>query len=205
MSGSGTIDGCRFVGHRCFNNGRSGFVVFNLNAKNLAFNDCDVSGNSVSDPGVWSGFDIQGGVSDFSITSCRSGQQANFSNSQARGILINGGASNNYIITNNDLRLNTVEALYQGGTGINKVINNNLGFTDKNSGTGTIVSGQSSVTITHGLTRTPSADKICISPLSAMGSNHFYIDSTSITSTQFTVRTASNVGSDSHFSWQAML
>jgi hypothetical protein len=131
IAGVGIVDGVRFVGHRAYNNGQSGYFISSSNAaniKNVSFNNSDASGNSQNSLGTFSGFDVGADVSGFSITNSRSGQEAGFSNTQNRGILINPGAGNNYMVTGNDLRGNTV-GLYDGGTGANKIINSNLGST----------------------------------------------------------------------------
>ena len=134
ISGVGIVDGVRFVGHRSFNNGQSGFFVNGTAGGgtriNLSFTGCDVSGNSITPSSTYSGFDIGAGISGFSITNSRSGQMANFANTQARGIIVNSGTSNNYIISGNDLRGNLTNSLLEGGTGTNKTIANNIGDTE---------------------------------------------------------------------------
>lgn len=129
VSGVGSIDGVRVVAHRSFNNQLSGYVVANSGTvANVAFNDSDASGNSTASPGTYSGFDIAANVSGFSITNSRSGQMAGFGNTQSRGIIVNPGSSTNYILSGNDVRLNTSEAIYDGGSGTSKIIKGNLGF-----------------------------------------------------------------------------
>lgn len=59
----------------------------------------------------------------------------NFANTQARGILINSGASNNYIITENDVRNNTSAGILDGGSGTNKLVHSNLGYNETTSST----------------------------------------------------------------------
>lgn len=124
----GTIDGVRFIGHRSFNNAKSGYVVGTTNAQNIFFTGCDASGNSASSSGTYSGFDIGADVSEFSIIGCRSGQQADFSNTQSRGILINPGTSTNYTLSDNDVRGNVTNTLLDLGTGTTKIIKGNLGY-----------------------------------------------------------------------------
>lgn len=132
VSGAGITDGLRVIGHRSFNNTRSGYLLASTVSHDLNFSACDASGNSTVTPDVYSGFDIGANVSGFTIQNCRSGGMAGFPNSQSRGILINPGSSNNYSISDNDLRGNTT-ALYDGGTGTNKIISNNLGDIELNS------------------------------------------------------------------------
>jgi hypothetical protein len=128
IGGTGTVNGVRFVGHRAFNNQQSGFVVPGGSTTNLYFNDCDVAGNSQASAGTFSGFDIGAGISGFSITNSHSGQEAIFGNSQSRGIIVEPGASNNYVLMGNDVRGNVSNAIFDGGTGATKIIKGNLGF-----------------------------------------------------------------------------
>ena len=122
---SGAVLDCvRFIGHRSFSNGRNGFVV--NDGTNISIDACDVSGNSTESSGVYSGIEFRVGVSGFAARNCRSGQMAGFSNTQDRGIIVQPGGSDDYIITNNDLRGNVTAGLYDGGTGTNKIIDNNL-------------------------------------------------------------------------------
>ncbi len=125
LAGAGRIDGLRIDATRVFNNQRSGILVSNPRATNLFFSNCDVSCNSTAKPKTDAGIEIAGGVSGFNITGCRSGQLANFPNTQQNGILVCAGSSNHYMVTNNDLRLNGV-GLLDLGTGTNKIVNNNL-------------------------------------------------------------------------------
>lgn len=127
IRGAGTVKGLRLIGHRSFNNGQSGyFVNGSSTSTDLNFTGCDASGNSTTTPGTNSGFDIGANVSGFTIQNCRSGQMAGFSNTQSRGILVNPGTSNNYVITDNDLRLNTT-SLLDSGSGTNKQVAFNIG------------------------------------------------------------------------------
>lgn len=128
IGGVGKVDGVRVVGHRAFNNAQSGYVIASGGSRgNISINDSDAAGNSTASPGTYSGFDVASGVSGFSITASRSGQQANFSNTQSRGILVNPGASDNYLIVGNDLRGNVNASLLDLGTGTTKTIGYNLG------------------------------------------------------------------------------
>lgn len=129
ISGVGTVDGVRVVGHRSFNNGQSGYFVTGGGTRaNIQFNDSDASGNSTAPSGTYSGFDIGAAISGFSITNCRSGQEALFANSQSRGIIINPGASNNYVLMGNDVRGNINAGILDLGSGTTKIVKGNLGY-----------------------------------------------------------------------------
>jgi hypothetical protein len=75
-------------------------------------------------------------------------------------------------------------------------------FLDMNSGTAVITSGTSSIAVTHGLPFTPTAKDIVVSPNSDQpGASRFWFDT--IGATTFTIRTDSNVMSDTTFAWMA--
>jgi hypothetical protein len=129
--GTSTVNGVRFNSHRSFNNGLDGLaftVGGSATLTNVSINNSDFSGNSMTTLNTYSGITVGSGIGAFSITGCRSGQAENFGVTQARGILINAGASNNYSITGNDLRGNNIAPLLDLGTGTTKLINNNLGY-----------------------------------------------------------------------------
>lgn len=129
LTGLGTIDGFRLNGHRSYRNKKSGYYIDGIGgtAINTAFVSCEASGNSWTNSGLYSGFDIAANVNRFSIIGCRSGQMAGQDNSQLRGILVNPGTSDNYIIALNDLTLNTGVGLLDGGTGLVKQVSLNIG------------------------------------------------------------------------------
>lgn len=129
IAGTGIVDGVRVLGHRSFNNSKSGYTINNTGtAENIAFDGDDASGNSAGTPSTYSGFDIESNVSGFSIQNSTSKQEAQFGNTQARGIIINPGSSNNYTLIGNDVRGNTLQNIYDGGTGTTKIIKGNLGY-----------------------------------------------------------------------------
>tara|TARA_R110000850_G_scaffold269167_3_gene401067 strand:- start:18439 stop:20442 length:2004 start_codon:yes stop_codon:yes gene_type:complete len=123
-SGAQLIQSMRFSGWRCYNNAGHGANV--ERGSHITFDACEMTGNSVLSPNANSGFNIGAGASDWAVRSCRSGQSAGFGNTQARGITINNGASDRYIITGNDFNGNVAASLFDGGTGAEKVISGNL-------------------------------------------------------------------------------
>ena len=70
----------------------------------------------------------------------------------------------------------------------------------KNSGTATITSGSTSVTVSHGLVAAPS--KVKVTPLDDPGS-YWYVPKTSITDTSFDIVLASAPTADVEFYWEA--
>jgi hypothetical protein len=100
--------------------------VFLAGGSNFTLDASYMSGNSQASLGTNSGIAVSANVSGFDLRNNRSGQMSGFDNTQKYGILVMPGASNNYIITDNDLRGNTTKGLLDSGTGTNKVVSDNL-------------------------------------------------------------------------------
>jgi len=137
--------------------------------------------------------------------------------------------TNNIVVTGNTVINNTLNGIVAVGTAVayviadnfisgngtnltvtataNRVVRNNVGVTspDIASGSSLVPSGGTSVVVTHGLGVAPQAAFISISTTVGFGSNPLFVDTTSITTTQFTVRAASAVASDYNFSWNARI
>jgi len=121
---TGTIDGMHFIGHRSFNNSQNGFLLGG--GANTQLQSVFVSGNSQASAGTYHGIAVAAGVSQFDIRNSRSGQAAGFGNTQGWGLLINAGASNNYVVVGNDLTGNATGGFSDGGTGTSKQTSGNL-------------------------------------------------------------------------------
>lgn len=198
-------DSLNFTNSRFFNNGGHGCLV-SSGAVHTTFIGCSFESNSVTaGDGVCNGLAIAPNTTDFSIQSCKA-HNGLYSGKQGYGIAVLGGTSSGYSICNNLLTQNYTGSLLDGGANtVIKKISGNVGYTSESSGTGVITSGGTSVVITHGLSATPTAENISITPTSPTGSNPFYLDTTSITSTKFTVRTASAVSLNSYLAWSAKI
>jgi len=83
-------------------------------------------------------------------------------------------------------------------------IRNNDTFVTQNSGTGTINSGSTSVTVNHGLAVTPAASDINVTLLASPTNDPGSIWISNITSTQFTINCRNNPGtSGASLAWRA--
>jgi hypothetical protein len=123
---------------------------------------------------------------------------------QKYSVNVNTGTSDRYLITNNNLYGYVTKAVNDGGSGTDKYINNNISYVTQNSGTATILSATTSITVTHGLDITPTIDDISI----VMGENptndpgNVWVDT--ITSTQFNINCRNDPGaSNLDFGWNA--
>jgi len=126
------------------------------------------------------------------------------SKTQLYGIGINANATGN-IIEGNQLDGNATAGILDNSSGA-QTVRNNLGWVTENSGTATINSGATSVTVTHGLAVTPTIDNIMVtmgeSPTNDPG--NIWVDT--ITSTQFNINCRSDPGtSNLDFGWKAIV
>lgn len=124
LEGAGTIDTVRFIGLRCFGNADYGMLV--ANGSNISIDSSDFSGNSAASSGTSGGIGFGAGVSNFSVTNCRSMPMMYFANTQSYGIVVNAGASDYYVISGNDTHGNVTGGIFNGGTGTHTVVANNL-------------------------------------------------------------------------------
>jgi hypothetical protein len=86
----------------------------------------------------------------------------------------------------------------------NLIQRNNAGLITENSGTATLVNGQTSIAVAHGLAVTPVAGDIVVTPIEAWGNmTQFYIGN--YTATHFTVYANINPGQDVDFAWRAIV
>jgi hypothetical protein len=202
-SPASVLDGIIFDQHKALNNRQQGALI--IAGNNVRFSDPLISGNSQSSFGAAAGVDIQAGVSNFSIQGGKIGAAIVFPQSQAYGVLVNSGSSDGYSIIGVDVAGNTLAGIYDGGSGNSKTISGNHGYSTRSSGVGTITTGNTSVVIAHGLAEAPLVDNLSISPTVNTGTNNLFIDSSSITSSSFTVRTLTAVPNNYLFTWQASI
>lgn len=105
------------------------------------------------------------------------------------------------IIKDNKLSDAKTAQIVDGGTA---VISGNIGYVTENSGTATLVNGQTSIVVNHGLDVTPAAGDIMVTPIKNWGNmTEFWIDT--YTATQFTIHADQKPGEDVDFAWKAMV
>ena len=79
-------------------------------------------------------------------------------------------------------------------------INSNTGYVTKNSGTVTLLNGNTSVVVTHGMSYTPSAGHINVTPIETLNTASYYWVDT-ITATEFTINVDADPTQDVDFAW----
>lgn len=200
-TGGGAVDGIFFNNCTLFNNARQGAIVQSGN--NIEFNNCRVSGNSQSPSGTYAGIDIANGLSNFAVRGTRSGAIAGFANTQSYGLLI-GTTCDIYQITDNNFigNVNAGAADNSVSTSGTREVRNNFGYKTQASGTSTIPTSASVVTVTHGLAGTPS--NVLLTPTNnSVGSLAYW--GGPLAATTFNINTSANVPAATLFSWTASL
>jgi len=194
--GAGTrIMGCAFNG-----------VSINAGPTAIIIDGCFIGVNSNAAAAVYHGISVQANASKFQITNNKIGTlPATAGNLQAYGVFIAVGTSNEYVVTNNNLIGNATGGMLDNGTGATRVLSNNIGFVSQSQGISAVTTGNSSVVVNHSLSKQPAASGITITNSSPFVGDSFYLDTTSVTATQFTVRTNSAVASDQFFVWTARI
>jgi hypothetical protein len=125
---TGTIDGVTIAEARIYNNGRHG--VLYSGGTNVEFRGNTVSGNSQSSPGNYHGMAVAAGAGGFRVNGGLYGPSSGWAASAGYGILIATGASDDYMIHGATFIDELSGKLSDGGTGLNRVVKDNLGTDD---------------------------------------------------------------------------
>ena len=122
-----TTEGVRIL------SGVNGVVIDNILASANTLSGINIlDGSNVQIKGGFAGSNggngigVAANVSNFSITGVVAGPSAGYLANQLYGILVAAGTSDEYIISLNNTRGNVLGGITDGGTGVNKVVANNL-------------------------------------------------------------------------------
>lgn len=123
--GSGLVQGVRWVGGKVFHNGLAGFRL--AGGQDVHISECDIIANSQTTSAARHGVEVGGGISEFSVKGCRIGGGFEQGNTHGYAIHIDDGASDNFMIVNNDCRgNNNTPQIHDLSAGLNKIIEHNL-------------------------------------------------------------------------------
>ncbi|HVM93411.1 MAG TPA: glycosyl hydrolase family 28-related protein [Terriglobales bacterium] len=186
---NGTVDGVEITALQTNFCAGNGITVVGANAKNIDVNGGEAVGNVGSGISVNSGASVRGkGV--FSGSGYGGGGNADgfFCDGSSTIVLKNCTASGNAV---------------NYSVPASAIVQNCDGFVSANTGSSAIPNTGTSVVVSHGLSGTPGAAQIQLTPNVSMGSNPVYVDTTSITATTFTARCASAASGSLNFSWRA--
>jgi len=222
--GSGYLQGLYFDSCHAVLNGTGGSgsgLTIGGNVSDVSINGGLFANNT---DGIWFG----SGCTNSKVCNATVGQGGGLSGNSANGITLDTGTTNITVVGNQVIG-NTSSGVVAAGTTVayvisdnfisangtniavnattNRVVRNNTGVNspDMSSGTGLISIGNSSVVVTHGLGVAPDPSLIFIWPTDGWGANVCYVDSTTITSTQFTVKSTVVAAGILNFGWQARI
>lgn len=200
---AGAVRGIEFNGGRFRNNKGPGMSF--LSGSKITLTNVQVFGNSIQGSALSSGIEVAAGLSDFSIIGgCSGSGGQSTGNLQAYGIKIPAGASDRYRIIGVDVTGNVTGGITDGGTGTEKTIYGNSGYTTSKSGSAAVLNTTSSVVVTHNLSATPAQADILVVPivdLAAAGIIRWWVSA--VTATTFTITVNAATTADAFFAWSA--
>jgi len=120
LGGTGSVQQVNLNDVYCSNNNGIGLYIAS-DCQNITINGGTFASNNSH------GIYVAPNVTNFIIRGVICGPTGEFVGNSGYGICIDTGASNNYIVSNNELAGNTLGAFFDGGTGTNKITYPNLG------------------------------------------------------------------------------
>jgi len=118
---SGAILQTDVLGCTISNNGVNGILLGTSVVLNTTITGCSISANSAD------GINVAGAVTNFRIVDNTIGPSGQFAANGQWGVYIGLGVSDDYIVANNTIKGNTSGELYDGGTGVSKILYPNIG------------------------------------------------------------------------------
>ena len=169
------------------------------NSLRLQFINCQAYDNSQNGDGVSEGWEITAST-DCQFINCRS-ISTNGALRQDRGFREEGACDRNQWISCVAVGNKNGQIVLLGA---NNIIHYNTGYVAENSGTATLLNGQTTIAVTHGLSYTPTAKDITITftELPTNPTTGWMIGT--FTSTQFTFTANDPGASNLDFSWHAI-
>lgn len=193
-------------GNTCVRNGTNGISMDRCDRATVEHNVCfdNSASSSTTYAGVYfaasgstgAGWGRHRIVGNRSYNNGATGQRWGFRLEQGSGTV------SNSLVEANDAFNNTSGPLFTNWSGSGNAYRRNAGYVTENTGTATVASGQTLVSVTHGLSITPAAEKIKITPTNSLGSAaKFWIGS--ISSSTFQINVNVDPGATTAtFAWQ---
>ncbi|KVE99258.1 hypothetical protein [Burkholderia vietnamiensis] len=182
-----------------------GVLIVSAQANFCSVNGITVTGSQAKNVHLVGGSLVQNAGSGLSVN--------NGGSARAVGVFAGGGyggagnAIGFFCDASSDVRLLDCEGFANSGADFSvpttATVKNCRGFTSASTGSAVLPSGTAAITVNHNLSGTPTSSNIQITPTVSTGANPLYVDTTSITSSQFTVRCASAAAANFNFTWRA--
>lgn len=195
LAGAGDIEGFHTHRHQAELNKHDGILI------GAKATDTWIDYGSFAE-NVGSGVSVAPGTQKFKIRGNRIGPHDHFKPNNF-GIFVGAGCGD-YEIRDNDLTGNTTIALSENSLAATGYVTRNPGYVTRASGSTNVPAGSTSVTVNHGLASAPPVSGLSVTPVSGWTTvSSYWIDSTSITATSFTIRVNAAPSSAMFFAWQA--
>jgi len=178
----------RFTNTRFFNCGSQGALV-NASATDIVFTACSFESNSVtSGAGNVHGLQFTDNTKQFQVIGCKASNGL-YTGTQGYGIFLGAGCDE-FVLRDNNVLGNATGPISDNSTATaNKTVHGNIGYRTSNTGQGTILSGTTSIVVSHGLSVLPRSQEIMLTRDGGnAGSTDLYVSN--ITTSQFTINTA---------------
>jgi len=182
----------------------SGFIIYTQYSKSLYFTGCaainnNANGFNIYDPG--SGAPVNIHLVNCEFGSTYNGPNGNGKSGAGYGVSLNGGADKIRVI-GGSFDGNASGPVLNTSTGTDIVFENSVGYVTSKNGTATVLAGNTTVVVTHGLSVTPQQQDISLTFGSTNGgATDLYVSN--ITSTQFTINMAPAAGGNVTVNWMA--
>jgi hypothetical protein len=161
--------------------------------------------NSQAGAAAFPGIGVGTGVNGFYILNNQSGLGGSIAfvagNNQSYGLLIETGCGI-YIVEGNSFLDNVTAGMLDQSN--SSIVGTNLGYVTETTGQALITTGNTSVTVAHGLALTPFIANIFVTPATPWeGMTNFWVGIPN--STSFTINSNNAVGSNVEFNWYAFV
>lgn len=207
----------RFTGCLIANSGQHGVFANSATAglSDIAFNGCGFKNAGTSADNTFDLIYFTGpsgnAISRIAFTGCNFFyHSAESANKPRYGVNLDSTASQHIIVQANEFGPAShwgTAAVRNAASSTNKpLIRGNINWTTENSGTAVVLAGTTSIIVNHGLSVTPSAKDIVVTPTNSMGAaTKFWVNT--ITATQFTINVDISPGASSTaaFAWHAVV
>jgi len=209
LDASARANGSRFWQiNNCFFAACEQHGIYLKSVKRLLLSNSTIRNSGTSAAGTYDGIFIDNDATyptnRLTITGNQFYNHETGSVTQRYGINLSGANNDNIIITDNQFDNHaTGDINIFAGANANGIIRNNIGFVTENKGTATVANGTTSIAVNHGLSYTPVAGDISVTPTNSMCSHTKFFVGT-YTSTQFTITVNIDPGvSTATFAWRA--
>jgi hypothetical protein len=209
VEASATVTGLILDGTRIVNNGTYG-VFLQSAVESMSITDSVISGNSTTSSGTYSGIRLEnaGTYLALNISNTRIRPIEGFSNSQKYAIEVQTATGPTFtacVIEGCDLSGNVTGAASWASADPRTIfMRNNTGFITEAQGSVTQTAAATTATVAHGLSITPVAGEIFITPhTNITTAATFWVSG--ITSTQFTINTNAGPAANVTWGWMAQI